>query len=225
MKKFIVLALVAVMAAPAVSFAQKTTVQKVTRNKTFATTFRDVSIWYQGEVNLGYAVSGKMYDVEDNFKWKTNFSRPFIETTHGVRVTQYGYLGLGLGLQYAGGKILPDYKYDKDEIAGWRTLLMPIYVNLKGYYPVTDDLSPYITLSLGGSPVLTSSLNYREPGYWEGLTGGFYCKFGAGISWKMLTFDFGVMHQGLHETLKEDGEVERYPMRINSFYLNVGFKF
>lgn len=227
MKKFIVLVIAAVLATPSVMMAQKTTIQTVNRQKTYNTFLRNINVWYQGEVNIGYAVSGKLVDSYD-VPMKTNFSRPFIETTHGIRITKYAFVGAGLGLQYAYGKSSTDADgffgdYDDDEFKSprWNTLLMPLFINLKGYYPVNDNLAPYISLSFGGAPVLTSNIGEITGDEEFRLGGRAYCKFGAGINYKKWTFDLGIMHQGL--AFSYDGYKE--PCRINSFYVNVGLVF
>lgn len=230
MKKFIVLAIAAVLAMPSAMMAQKTTVQTVTRQKTYNTFLRNISVWYQGEVNVGYAISGNIVDKLDGEKLNTNFSRPFVETTHGIRITKYAFLGAGLGLQFAPGKIEPDFEDYYDDYYGyevksprWNTLLMPLFINVKGYYPVTDDIAPYISLSFGGAPVLTSNISAIDEDF--RLGGRAYCKFGAGVNYKKWTFDFGVMHQGLFINDWDEPKEYGSKYRINSFYMNVGFVF
>lgn len=215
MKKFIVLAIAALITLPSATMAQKTTIQRVTREKTYKTQTHSVSVWYQGEIDFGYATLGKLVD-EDGDKYKTDFSRPYIETVHGARITNYAFVGLGLGLQYAYGKVDPDY----DNSERWNTLLMPLFVNLKGYYPVNDDFAPYLTVSLGGSVPLTSNWNDSD----STLGGGFYSKFGVGLNYRKFMFDFGLMHQGLADKYGYN-TVEKYKMAVNSVYFNIGFKF
>lgn len=219
MKKIFMLAVAAMVALPTITMAQKTTIQRITREKTYETQTYDVKIWYEGSLMFGYATGGKMTIKDEDgdiWKEKTDFSRPFIETVHGVRITKYGYAGLGLGVQYAYGKFEPDYE-DSDK---WNTLLMPIFLNLKGYYPVNNTFAPYVSVSLGSSACLMSNWNDSEE---EKLVGGFYGKAGIGFSYKKFMFDFGLMHQGL--AIKYTGYSSKDKLSNNSFYVNLGVKF
>ena len=229
MKKLLFLLAAAMIAAP--TFAQKTTVTRVNREKTYTTSEHNIKVWYQGEVNLGYATAGKVnYSYNDGEKgsYKTDFSRPLISTVHGVRITPYAFVGLGVGAQYAYGKIEPKYP----EAGNWNTLLIPAFLNLKGYYPVNDNFVPYVSVSLGTSFCAASDLNYVwEGGDWETKAkGGFYGEYGVGINYKKLNVGFGIMTQNMK--LKEidtyDGwvdEDETEKLSTTSFYVKIGIKF
>lgn len=86
MKKIMLLLAAALAVAPAASFAQKMTVTNINREKTYQTSTHNVDIWYEGELNLGFATGGKL-KWDDGEKDKTNYSRPFISTIHGARIT------------------------------------------------------------------------------------------------------------------------------------------
>jgi len=227
MKKILLLAAVAVLAAPAASFAQKTTVTRVNREKAYRTSSRSVDIWYEGELNIGYG-TGRLPDQDIPLDTEGGYARPLIETVHGVRITKYAFIGLGLGFQYA---------YD------WDLCMMPVFVNLKGYYPVTKHLAPYISVDLGVSSKLaggTKSVRenldpvtcYKD----INLKGGFYASCGVGLNYKRLNFGLGWQHQSMKneytEEIKnvngnsygrtyygEDG------FGVNSFFVKVGLKF
>lgn len=222
MKKIFMLAVAVLVALPTMTMAQKTTIQRITREKTYETQTYDVKVWYEGSLMFGYTTGSKMaYNVDgESWKDKTNFSRPFIETIHGVRITKYGYAGIGLGMQYAYGRMDPNYK----ESLKWNTLLMPIFLNLKGYYPVSDTFAPYVSVSLGSSVCLTSNTN--PEGDWEKkMLGGLYGKAGIGFNYKKLMFDFGLMHQGLATKYTEGSYSKKKRSSIDSFYVNLGVKF
>lgn len=123
---------------------------------------------YQGEFNLGYVVNG-------------DYSRPFIESIHGVNISGYAFAGLGLGLQYA---------YNED----WKDVRIPLFVNLKGMYPVTENFSPYITLSLGYN-FLTGISEYKC--FLDGV-GGFYNDLGVGIKYKNFNLSLGMQVQNFN---------------------------
>lgn len=219
MKKFALL-VIALMTVGEI-FAQKTTVTSIRRETTYR--MSELRVWYQGEVNLGFATGGKVVwsgDIE-----KTNFDRVFLETVQGVRITKYGFAGLGTGLHYVYGRFDPKYK----KSARWNTLLMPIYLNLKGYYPVTDDFAPYVSMSFGGSAALASNINYDHYGsydsYSERLRGGFYYQVGVGLNYGILNFGFGYTLQKMKYKYFEGGYSESESMKNDSFYVQVGLKF
>jgi len=225
MKKIMFLLAAAILAAPAASFAQKMTVTNINREKTYKTSTHSVDIWYEGELNIGFATGGKLKWDAGGDKEKTNYSRPFISTVHGVRITKYGFVGLGAGAQYAFGKISPD----SDESDNWKTLMIPVFLNLKGYYPVTEDFAPYISVSLGSSICATSFFgdSGEDDGYkWENkLKGGFYGEYGVGFNYKRLNFGFGLQHQSMKFSSTYDGESDDEKASINSFFVKVGLKF
>lgn len=93
-------------------------------------------IKYAGEVNVGYAAGGKMR--YENTATKSSLHRPFVETIHGVTITKYAFVGAGVGLQGYFGAIDKDIPEEK-----WDTLTLPLFVNLKGMYPL-KGVTPYI---------------------------------------------------------------------------------
>lgn len=222
MKKLFMLIACGLLAAPAATFAQKTVVTEINREKKYET--KELKVWYQGELNIGFATGGKLKD-EDGDKYKTDYSRPLLETVHGVRITKYGFVGLGIGAQYAFGKMDPDYE-DSDN---WNTLMLPVFLNLKGYYPVSENFAPYISVSLGSSICAASDYNdsgSSRYGSWENkLKGGFYGEYGIGFNYKKLNFAFGLQSQTLKTEYTYDGDTESYKDKINSFFVKIGLKF
>lgn len=207
MKKFAFITLVGLLCA------WNADAQIITGSTTYTSTEFTSSIKntrYQGELNFGYGLGGKAKD-EDGDKDDAYYSRAFIETIHGMRINQYAFVGLGAGFQYA---------YDKKNIVGYDedgVGVVPIFLDLKGYYPVTDDFAPYISVDLGyGLPVLNSKGDYSE------LKGGFYASYGIGLNWRKLNFGLGWQHQ----SFKYDYEGETGDsFGINSFFVKVGFRF
>lgn len=226
MKKLFILIVCGLAAIPSLTFAQKTTVTRINREKTYET--KEIKVWYQGELNLGFATGGKLKD-EDGDKYNTDYSRPFLETVHGVRITRYGFVGVGVGAQYAFGKMYPD----EEESDDWNTLMIPVFLNLKGYYPVSEHFAPYISVSLGNSFCATSNCNNSgSDGYshWEEkLKGGFFGEYGIGFNYKRLNFGLGLQHQTLkYESQygsRYGSEKETYTEKINSFFVKIGLKF
>ena len=214
---------------------------------------------YKGEVNVGYAISGKNFNWKGEYsdsegnkengdagKMQTVFSRPLIETVHGIQVGPYFFVGAGVGLQYYCGKLMDFQEYadlaavvnEKDKTPErWNAVMLPIFANIKFMYPVNDDFTPFLNLGLGGTVSCYSSVNYKyaEEGIASSMRarGGFYCDFGAGVRYKMLSVSLGLQHQGFAlamkvsesdygETYTIDGKIST---KINSFYLKVGVNF
>ena len=185
----------------------------------------DWSVRYKGEVNLGFAITGKKTEWEyemnveyngksdsesgDAGKRQTVFSRPLFETIHGVEIGPYFFVGAGIGLQYYCGK-LKDFQMGDEQAASigiskpakrWNAVMLPIFADIKFMYPVNDDFIPYIDLGLGGTVACTSALNFSYSKYGgessQKLRGGFYCNFGVGFHYKKLNVSLGLQHQGL----------------------------
>lgn len=135
-------------------------------------------------------------------------------------LNDYLFVGAGLGFQYAYGKVYTDPDYDSSLI--WDTVAIPLFVNFKGYYPLSNGFAPYISWSIGGGIFATSGLD--DPEYDEKLKGGLYTTFGAGFNYRKFNFGFGLMHQGMKAVDTEDGEVYD-KSSVNSFYVQLGFKF
>lgn len=226
----------------------------------------DWTLKYKGEINVGYAIAGEKFTFEESWensdgeygyetlgKFRTVLSRPLFETTHGVQIGQYFFVGAGLGLQYYCGKLkelqgLADNAAEINERKSskrWNAVMLPIFANIKFMYPVNDKFAPFLNLSLGGTVGCYSSANstYEESeniyGYkysYEAknrISGGLYCDLGAGLRYKALNFSLGFQHQVLKFVGKteEMGKSGVYTTKaviktpVNAFYLKVGVNF
>ncbi len=236
MKKLLLVALL-VCGVTATSFAQLVQSTTTVTERTYGKQKKELGkIRYQGELNIGFATGGKLKNNLVNETADTNFSRPFLETVHGVRVGDYLFAGMGLGVQYAYGDYLTGVQVENyDSVPSWNTAMMPIFLNLKGYYPVSERFAPYISLSLGATAVLASDLNESfystewGESYESKLKGGFYCDFGVGFTARKFNFGFGLMHQSLKgsENYDDAYDSEHYEAKLSctSFYVKVGLKF
>lgn len=109
-----------------------------------------VAVKYHGEVDLGYSIGVGTFAT----------GRVNVHTIQGVQIGKYFSTGVGLGLDYY------HEFYEKGELA------IPIYLNLKGYLPVSKKVAPYFSFDIGAGVGATS-----------GLTGmsGLYCTPAVGI--------------------------------------------
>ncbi len=232
MKKLLLVALL-LCGVTATSFAQLVQSTTTVTERTYGKQKKELGkIRYQGEVNIGFATGGKLNAELEGMKEKvgTDFSRPFLETIHGVRVGDYLFAGVGVGLQYAYGKYVNDERidFDDEELPNWNTAMMPIFLNLKGYYPVTKNFAPYISLSLGATTILGSDFNITETSIYDIESkhkGGFYCDFGVGFTARKFNFGFGLMHQGMKFEMNDYDEYMNIKMSVTSFYVKLGLKF
>lgn len=146
---------------------------------------------YQGEFNLGYVTPSSL----------------LLETVHGVRINKYAFAGLGLGVRYASGMTFTSHGY---EVLGENLCYVPIFVNLKGYYPVTNKIEPFLNLSLGGAVDVT-----------DNESDGFYCDFGAGIRFWKFALGLGMLHQSFSV---EDEYGDSWSWGNTGFYVKIGFQ-
>lgn len=197
MKKLFLLALL-VCGVSATSFAQLVESTTIVDERVYQRNKTEYPR-YEGEVNVGYAIGGSLdFDYEGmSFDNDYKAGSPFFETIHGARINKYFFVGGGVGVRYM-----------SDPEVAW----LPIFANAKGYYPVSKDFAPYLSLSLGTAP----GLNYD---FWS-----FYCNFGLGFNYKKFNFGLGIMHQSWKESdVVYYGDSVKF--KPTSFYLKVGLKF
>lgn len=131
MKKLFLL-LAVLMLSTGSAFAQKWWVRHSVEYKTgndrheWSIYRKSSCVSYRGEVNLGYSIG--VGDV--------GLGRVNIHTIQGVQVGRFVSAGLGTGIDI--------YHYDG------ASFLIPIYLNVKGYLPVSRMVTPYLSLDIGG---------------------------------------------------------------------------
>ncbi len=92
---------------------------------------------YQGEVDLGYS-----FGVGKRASERVN-----IHTIQGIKVGKYFSTGIGTGF---------DFYYDFDDSS---EAIVPVYLNLKGYYPVSKNVSPFVSCDVGLGVGVTGDLD------------------------------------------------------------------
>lgn len=112
---------------------------------------------YQGEILTGYG-----FGVGDY-----SFDRVYLDLIQGVRVGKYFFAGIGSGINL----IMPKYSHEKVE------LFAPLYVNLKGYLPVSKMVTLFLSVDVG------TAFAFSNNGYKSHLIdGNFYVAPAVGIS-------------------------------------------
>lgn len=145
-----------------------------------------IPVKYHGEVDLGYSIGVGTFAT----------GRVNIHTIQGVQIGKYFSTGLGLGLDYY------HEFYEKGELA------IPIYLNLKGYLPVSEKVAPYFSFDIGAGVGATS-----------GVTGmsGLYCTPAVGIKAGKFKAQLGYNIQRVSES--------GIGFNINAIQIKVGLMF
>lgn len=92
---------------------------------------------YQGEVDLGYS-----FGIGKSASERVN-----IHTIQGIMVGKYFSTGIGAGFDFY-------YNFDDSSEA-----IVPVYLNLKGYYPVSEKVSPFISCDVGMGVGVTGDID------------------------------------------------------------------
>ncbi len=112
-------------------------VTKIT--KEVATSTASTAVKYQGEVFTGFGIGTGTFAMD----------RFYLHTIQGARISKHFSAGLGIGLNM----IMPyEFSYNLPE------LFLPIYVNFKGYLPVSDKSSLFASFDIGGSFGITEGV-------------------------------------------------------------------
>lgn len=141
---------------------------------------------YQGEVDLGYSIGVGTFST----------GRVNLHTIQGVKIGEYFSTGIGLGLDYY------HEFYDNGE------LMIPVYLNLKGYLPVSETVSPYLSFDIGGGFGVTEGVS--------GLSGVMYMP-AIGVKIKRFKAQFGYNVQRISES--------GIGFNMNAIQIKVGFVF
>lgn len=126
---------------------------------------------YHGEVDLGYSIGVGAVSMD----------RVNLHTIQGVQVGKYFSTGLGLGLDYYHDL------YDNGE------LVVPIYLNVKGYLPVSEKVSPYLSFDIGVGVGATEGVSGYSGMYYTPAVGIKAGKFKAQLGYNVQRIsEFGV---------------------------------
>lgn len=124
-----------------------------------------ISIKYRGDVDLGFSLGVGTFAAD----------RINLHTTQGVQIGKHFSTGLGVGL---------DYYYDGNE------LVVPLFLNLKGYYPINSLITPFASLDIGVGVGATESISRLS---------GLYCTPALGILLKKFKILLGYNIQKFSE--------------------------
>lgn len=160
------------------------------------------NVKYHGEANLGYSLGSGSF----------GYNRVNLHTVQGVKIGDYMSFGIGVGLDWWRG-ICKEYWEERD-MFDLGELTLPIYYNIKGYLPTTNDIAPYLSCDLGYAVAFTEGI--KEYG------GGFYFSPAAGIKFGSLKAELAFVLQKFdNEDFEWDYETKSAP----AFKLSVGYIF
>lgn len=156
---------------------------------------------FQAHVDISAVYSSKYLFSTDMTLHEFAFAGPTVDLTLGAKITKYFYLGAGVGYH----TLMVDIDMDKIHAAvgsfpsqSWFLYnhYLPIYANLKIYWPVSPKFLPYIDTSLGGyigfpEMIYTSGSGYGKLTHRFNLSNGFYLRAGLGIDVKRLNIGIG----------------------------------
>lgn len=141
---------------------------------------------YHGEVDLGYSIGVGTFST----------GRVNLHTIQGVQIGRYFSTGVGLGLDYY------HEFYDSGELA------IPIYLNMKGYLPVSEKVAPYFSFDIGAGIGATSGISGMSGLYLTPAIGIKAGKFKAQIGYNV-------------QRVSEDG----VGINMNAIQIKVGLMF
>ena len=142
---------------------------------------------YQPEIDLGYSIGWGKYDPES-----IN-----LHTIHGIQVSDYFSAGLGVGVDFY-------YNYDDSKV-----VVMPFYLNVKGYLPFARKTSAYISCDTGWGVGVSDGIQ---------KTNGITISPAIGVVWNKLKIQVGYNMQSLHC-------LDLKYIALNSLQVRVGIMF
>ena len=122
-----------------------------------ATAEAKIPVRYQGEVDAVLSVGVGNLATQ----------RAGVHTIHGVRLGQYFSTGIGIGADF--------YTMDGE-------VVMPLYVNMKGYLPTNRKATPFVSLDLGAGLGVSNDV--------AGFS-GLYCTPAVGVKVRKFKVQLG----------------------------------
>lgn len=147
---------------------------------------------YQGDVEVGFAAGIGTF----------GFDRVNVHSTHGVRFNEYFFLGAGTGLD-----CFTNYIYDLPELS------LPLFLNTKGYLPVSPKVNMFLSLSIGASIGMTEGV--------KGLSG---LLFTPAVGTSIKVKDHKAINISLGYNMQKWGD-SGITLNNDAVALKVGFQF
>lgn len=150
----------------------------------------------------------------------------------GIRLNNYLYLGAGLGVMIGSGNIDSRFSDGYSTFIDGPIWFLPLYADIRVFYPVMDDFSLAADLSAGIEFNQFSGKKDR----WDGKKcGKLHLNLSVGAEIKKITVNLGVMsfvgmvrteeYHDNYYTGDHSHSVEYYESTFPVLYLKVGYKF
>lgn len=108
----------------------------------------NAKVRYQGDASVGFGFG----------TGTSGLNHVMVNTVHGVRICPYFFVGAGVGADFATSKL----KYSDMEFEN--IFVIPLYLNLKGYYPINQKYSVFVSGNIGiGTYSSDESMIFTDP--------------------------------------------------------------
>ena len=141
------------------------------------------NVKYHGEFDLGYSFGVGTFKAD----------RVNAHTIQGIQIGECFSTGLGIGVDY----------YTKSTEA-----FIPVFLNVKGYYPTGSNIKPYLSLDLGYGFGVTKGVNESS---------GFYFSPSLGVKLKWFKIQAGYTSQRISSS--------GIGANLNAIQIKLGFMF
>lgn len=144
---------------------------------------------YMGEMHLGYGTTADLMGRD------AYVGRVMLGTLQGAQINEYLSIAAGIDA------VMMTHYYKGQDLR----FAMNTYIDMRGYYPVTDKFSPFLDLAFGcGLDVHPWDSNNRPY---------FLCQFGPGLKYRKFVLSCGLQQLGVGDT------------GFSTFYVKVGLRF
>ena len=147
----------------------------------------DNLVYYQGEIDFGYS-----FGVGGDASGRVN-----IHTIQGIGIGKYLSTGIGTGV---------DFHHNFDDTS---EMIVPVFVNVKGYYPLGKKITPFLSCDAGVGVGVTGTIDNNC---------GFHVAPGIGFVWGLLKVQAGYNLQNVKN-------VDLGKLSMSSIQLKVGLMF
>lgn len=150
----------------------------------------------------------------------------------GMRLNNYLYVGVGLGTHFSNSNIKTTFSGEYTDYCDAPIWYLPIFAEVRGFYPITDDVSLFGQVSAG---VEFNQFSSKREDFDFEKCGKQYLNLAVGVEIDRIAASIGIMmHQGMHRieqyydnyySGEHSHRVGYYKENVPAFYLKVGYKF
>lgn len=166
---------------------------------------------YQGEIQAGYAYGSGGSDID----------HAGVSMINGIRFNDYLYTGIGVGVDY--------YYQNRTSF-----ISLPVFVNVKGYLPISGKTSLFASLDCGYSIGLKNEKDTQGDGYgyytYKSQISGFLITPSIGASFKIsenkaVNLSLCYNTQNIHSKSSSNYTSSKSDYSIESIGFKIGYSF